>query len=157
MKSVSVIVAVVCIAALGCSIISVVVPQGNTKRILNTVLGVFVFCTMLVPVKNAIRDFNVNIEIAQESDDLSILADEAYNQAIVIETNAILESTLMSYLEHENLHILSTDIELDSYDDGGIYISGINIYISKDNECFTNQIKRMTKKKFEVEPCVYLR
>lgn len=157
MKSIATVAAVICVAALGCSLVNVVAPQGSTKKILNTVLGAFILCSLLVPIKNAITDFNVNISIAPPGEDLSVVADIAYNKAIMAETKASLESTLIAYLETENCPVENVEIQLSSYDNGGIYISTISIYISKEYNSNAEKVISLTKKKFEVEPHIILR
>ena len=157
MKSIATIAAVICIGALGCSIVSAVAPQGSTRRILNTVLGAFILCSMLVPIKNAITDFNVNISITTPEADLQVVADEAYNTAVMTETKATLESTLISYLENNNISPENVVIQLASYDNGGIYIDKISIYISKVYENKTAEIINLTQGKFEVKPQIILR
>lgn len=157
MKSIAVIAAVICVAALGCSLVSAVAPQGNTRRILNTVLGAFILCSMLVPIKNAITDFNLNISIATPETDLKAVADEAYNTAVMAETKATLENTLLAYLENNKISPENVEMELASYDNGGIYIGKISIYISKVYENKTAEIINLTKEKFEVKPQIILR
>lgn len=157
MNSIASVVAVICVSALGCSLVSVVAPQGMTRKVLNTVFGVFILCAMLVPVKEAITNFNVNISIAPESENLTADGEQAYNKAVMIETKAGLENTLISYLNNKKYAVLDADIELASYEDGGIYISDICIYISKENENHTQKIINLTQEKFEVKPEIVLR
>ena len=157
MNSFASIAAVICVAALGCSIVTIAAPQGNTRRILNTVLGAFILCTMLVPIKNAITNFDAEISIVTPEENIQVSAQEAYNAAIMVETKAGLESTLTAYLENKGISILGTDIVLDSYDNGGIYIGKISIYISQENKDSCNRIIKLTKEKFEVEPNIILR
>ena len=91
MNSVAVVAAIICVSALACSFVSIAVPQGSTKKVMNIVLGVFILCTMIVPIKNAVENFNLEISVADSAEDLTASADEAYNNAVISETKSILE------------------------------------------------------------------
>ena len=157
MKSIGIIVAVICVSALGCSIISSIAPQGSTRKILNTVLGAFILCSMLVPIKTAISDFDMNIRISAPEQDLQAVADEAYNTAIMAETKATLESALLYHLENNKISPDKVEITLASYDNGGIYIDKISIYISQVYKKDIEIVENLTQEKFEVKPHIILR
>ena len=148
---------VICISALCCSVISVITLQGSTKKILNTVLGAFILCVMLVAVKNTVDGFKINIDTMPPKEDLSFVANEAYNQAVIKETKINLENKLKAHLSNNKINILDLDVELNSYDDGGIYISSINIYISKNIKHKSQEIINLTEKKFEIKPQLIVR
>ena len=57
------VVVVMCASALICSLVQTFVTDGSTKKIISLVLGAFIICCMVVPVKNAVSSFNTNVEI----------------------------------------------------------------------------------------------
>lgn len=157
MSSIATVVLVICVAALACSFVSIVAPQGSTNRILNTVLGAFILCSMIVPIKNAVTDFNVNVEVAQSSDDLVATADEAYNNAVLTETKALLESRLCELLSENGINVEEVSITLAVNENNGIYIDSASIYILKKDESKESDIINLTKGKFEVTPNIITR
>ncbi len=157
MSEIGTIVSVICVCAIASSIIRVVVPQGNTTKLLNTVIGVFILCCMIVPVKNFITNFNANITITEPNGDLSSLSLDAYNQAVIIETQNTLQNTLVSYLASENIQTQEVSVTLDSTDEGGIYIDSISIYISNQDSSHTQRIIELTEQKFQITPSIILR
>ena len=48
------VVVVMCASALICSLVQTFVTDGSTKKIISLVLGAFIICCMVVPVKNAV-------------------------------------------------------------------------------------------------------
>lgn len=56
------VVVVMCASALICSLVQTFVTDGSTKKIISLVLGAFIICCMVVPVKNAVSSFNTDIE-----------------------------------------------------------------------------------------------
>ena len=54
------VVVVMCASALICSLVQTFVTDGSTKKIISLVLGAFIICCMVVPVKNAVSSFTVS-------------------------------------------------------------------------------------------------
>lgn len=152
MSSIATVAAVMCVGAVACSFVSVAVPSGNTRRILNTVLGAFMLCCMIAPVSNALKSFSVNISVAPSSENLTATADEAYNNAVLSQTKANLESTLTAYLAENGCSVKGVEITLDVFDNGGIYISGISIYISTEDIEKRDKLIALTEDKFQETP-----
>lgn len=48
------VVVVMCASALICSLVQTFVTDGSTKKIISLVLGAFIICCMVVPVKDAV-------------------------------------------------------------------------------------------------------
>ncbi|MGN1138416.1 MAG: hypothetical protein ACI4RM_03135 [Ruminococcus sp.] len=157
MNTIATVIMVICVVSIAGSLITIVVPKDNTGKVLATVLGVFIICSMIVPIKTAVQNFSVNINVPTESEDLTASADEAFNRAVVIETQNKLESQAMLYLSQEGINVLEVSISLESDEKGGIYIDNIIIYIQKEDETKTQIICDKIKEKFEITPNVILR
>lgn len=157
MNTIATVIMVICVVSIAGSLISIVVPKDNTGKVLAAVLGVFIICSMIVPIKTAVKNFSVSINVPTESEDLTASADEAFNRAVVIETQNKLESQVMLFLSQEGINVLEASISLESDEKGGIYIDNIIIYIQKEDETKTQIICEKIKEKFEITPSVILR
>jgi hypothetical protein len=157
LNTVATVAAVICVTAIGCSFVGVLVPQGSTKKVINVVIGVFLLCTMIVPIKNAIQNFKLETTISDSAEDLTASADEAYNNAVLKETQSILESKLKSSLAQNNINPYSLEINLSATENGGIYIKSISIYILQKDEALTQNIISITEEQFEIKPEVLTR
>ena len=104
-----------------------------------------------------IYTFSININIPPQSESLTASADEAYNTAVITETENILENQAILYLSQSGVNVSDISISLASDEKGGIYIDGIIIYIQKEEESKTQFITDKIKEKFEVIPSVVLR
>ena len=51
----------ICASALICTLVSNFVTDGSTKKIISLVLGAFIICSMIVPIKNAVSGFSEEI------------------------------------------------------------------------------------------------
>ena len=152
MNSIASTAAVICAVTIGVSLISLIIPSGSTKRVINTVIGVFILCCIIAPVKSAVEDFRFNFEVPRLSGSLSASADEAYKKALVSETENKLENTAVSYLKSKNINIKSASVKLSADDKKGIYIESIRIYINRRNITDCGVINSLIENKFEKTP-----
>ncbi len=150
MKDIGIVITVICVSALICSIVNTVAPQGATGRILNTVLGVFIICALIAPVKNAVSNFELNTKNMPESKSVTASADELFENQVLRETEKNLSKMLKKLLDDEKLQCNSFKINLKTDSGGGIYIESISIYINKNSD--TQRISNKVIEKFEMRP-----
>ena len=117
-------------------------------------LGAFIICSLIIPVKNAFADFNLNLSQYESSDELLASYDEAYEKQVVNQTKANLEKTLEQILEQNSIKINSCEIILSVKGDNSIIISSISIYISKEYTPYSDNISSITQQNFGVKPNV---
>ncbi len=146
----------VCACAVVVSLLGIISPNGMTEKTLNLVIGVFIVCVMIVPVKSFFTDFKIDIKAPEISDTISADAQKAYNNAVITETKSRLESSLLSLLSGESFRVKTVEISLGENSGGGIYITGINIYIDKSEKSISKIVRR-TEEEFRVTPRVIVR
>ena len=148
------VVIVICTSALICTLVSSFVNDSSIKKVLNLVLGAFIICSMILPVKNAVSAFDLNIDEYKSAEDITSTSDEAYSNQIVNKTKENLEKTLKNLLEQNDIKINSCEIILSLKDDNSIIISSISIYISKEYTQFADKICDITIQNFSITPSV---
>lgn len=142
----------ICASALICTLVSNFVTDGSTKKIISLVLGAFIICSMIVPIKNAVNGFSEEIAEMQISDSAVSTDDEAYSREILKQTRKNLESSLKDLLLQNGVEINSCEIILALTDDNSIIISSVRIYISKEYTQYTDLISEITFQNFSVQP-----
>lgn len=142
----------ICASALICTLVSNFVTDGSTKKIVSLVLGAFIICSMIVPIKNAVNGFNEEIAETDISDSAVSTDDEAYRREILKQTRSNLESALKDLLLQNGVEINSCEIILALTDDNSIIISSVSIYISKEYTQYTDLISEVTFQNFSVQP-----
>ena len=142
----------ICASALICTLVSNFVTDGSTKKIISLVLGAFIICSMIVPIKNAVNGFSEEIAETQISDSAVSTDDEAYSREILKQTKKNLESSLKDLLLQNGVEINSCEIILALTDDNSIIISSVRIYISKEYTQYTDLISEITFQNFSVQP-----
>ena len=142
----------ICASALICTLVSNFVTDGSTKKIVSLVLGAFIICSMIVPIKNAVNGFSEEIAETDISDSAVSTDDEAYSREILKQTRSNLESALRDLLLQNGVEINSCEIILAQTDDNSIIISSVRIYISKEYTQYTDMISEITFQNFSVQP-----
>ena len=142
----------ICASALICTLVSNFVTDGSTKKIVSLVLGAFIICSMIVPIKNAVNGFSEEIAETDISDSAVSTDDEAYSREILKQTRSNLESALKDLLLQNGVEINSCEIILAQTDDNSIIISSVRIYISKEYTQYTDLISEVTFQNFSVQP-----
>ncbi len=142
----------ICASALICTLVSNFVTDGGTKKIISLVLGAFIICSMIVPIKNAVNGFNKEIAETKISDSPVSTDDEAYGREILKQTRKNLESALRDLLRQNGVEINSCEIILAVTDDNSIIISSVSIYIYKEYTQYTDLISEITFQNFSVQP-----
>ena len=144
----------ICASALICTLVSNFVTDGSTKKIVSLVLGAFIICSMIVPIKNAVNGFSEEIAETQISDSAVSTDDEAYSREILKQTRSNLESALRDLLLQNGVEINSCEIILALTDDNSIIISSVSIYISKEYTQYSDLISQITFQNFSVQPSI---
>ena len=134
------------------AVIMTFVTDGSTKQIISLVLGAFIICCMVVPVKNAVSSFNTDIEENQNSVKEISTDDEAYSNAVIKQTEINLETALKNLLLQNNITIKSCDIILSRVENNGIIIASISIYIDKEFVRYTNLVSSIVYDNFGITP-----
>ena len=142
----------ICASALICTLVSNFVTDGSTKKIICLVLGAFIICSMIVPIKNAVNGFSEEIAETDISDSDVSTDDEAYSREILKQTRKNLESALKDLLLQNGVEINSCEIILAVTDDNSIIISSVSIYISKEYTQYSDLISEVTFQNFSVQP-----
>ena len=142
----------ICASALICTLVSNFVTDGSTKKIISLVLGAFIICSMIVPIKNAVNGFSEEIAETDISDLAVSIDDEAYSREILKQTRSNLESALKDLLLQNGVEINSCEIILAVTDDNSIIISSVSIYISKEYTQYSDLISEITFQNFSVQP-----
>ena len=144
--------AAICASALICTLVSNFVTDGSTKKIICLVLGAFIICSMIVPIKNAVNGFSEEIAETDIADSAVSTDDEAYSREILKQTRKNLESALKDLLLQNGVEINSCEIILAVTDDNSIIISSVSIYISKEYTQYSDLISEVTFQNFSVQP-----
>ena len=144
----------ICASALICTLVSNFVTDGSTKKIVSIVLGAFIICSMIVPIKNAVNGFNEEIAEPDISDSAVSTDDEAYSREVLRQTKVNLESALRDLLLQNGVEINSCEIILALTDDNSIIISSVSIYISKEYTQYSDLISEITFQNFSVQPSI---
>ena len=146
-----------CIAYLivGVNLLSVFVPQKRTKKVLSLVLGTVILLTLISAVKDMVTELD-HYDISYREYDAPQVDQNAYEALVAQKTTDHLIDSLNELLQLEGICADNISLALKITEEGRIYVSDVNIYISKEYEPKIAQIKNIVYRNASKEPDVYV-
>lgn len=124
------------LAVIIATIIEIIIPEGNNKKYVKTVIGLYILFTIIYPLITKISNnkFNFDSIIAKTSKEVSMYDSKVANS---IETNTYIENTYKNNLKEK----IKEKIE-----EKGYTVLDFNIYIETQNEEAYGQINSIVLK-----------
>lgn len=143
---------IICICCVACSIVSLIIPTGRMKKTVSLVLGLFLICSAIIPIKGLVDSFNPDIEIENSLEIETKYNEEDYQKAVLKQTADNLVKVADNLLKNEGVTASNIKISLKVNEENSIYISRIIIYITKIDKENADKIKEIIFKNMSKEP-----
>lgn len=111
------------LAVIIATIIEIILPEGNNKKYVKTIIGIYVLFVMVYPLISKISNKNINIESIIDNANTKMSKYEIDNN-IALETNGYIEETYKQKLEEDIRQKLN---------ERGYEIDSFNLYIETDD------------------------
>lgn len=144
----------VCASGIVCALLSAFVSDGAMKRILSLVLGVFMVCSLIMPLKNAFVSISADLSKYPGQKQITATADEAFKNRVLSQTRQNLENTLTDLLRQNGIEANDCGVVLASEQENRIIIGSICIYIGEESSGRSQEIIRLTQANFGVTPTI---
>ncbi len=112
------------------TIIEIILPEGNNKKYVKTIIGIYIMFVMIYPLISKISNKNINIEGIIENTTNEMRKFETDNN-IAIETNTYIEETYKQKLENDMR---------EKTKEKGYEINSLDLYIETQNNESYGQI-----------------
>lgn len=143
----------VCAVAVICTLYDMLVPEGNTSKMLNFVLGMFLVVAILIPFANILKsgDFNFkdieynsqSFTLTEESDDLTLSVGKSTVEKIIAEA-----------LQEKEISYKKIVVDMDSSNGNSIDIIRAEIHVTSDYRNQLIDIQNTVKEKTGITPDV---
>lgn len=144
----------VCVCAIGTALISMLIPNGKTEKIVNLVVGVFLVASILLPLKGVFDEIKISAPLSQYSEKSVTQSEQTYENEVIQLTADNLVIALNTLLEQNEIYPNDIKLNLSKGKQDSIYISKINIYIKKEDKSKVTQIIKLTEENFKITPLV---
>ena len=145
--------AVICMAALIAAMLQNLVPSGSMQRMVKFVIGVFIICVLIVPLKKITPIIQLDIDEDTNSTNNSRLKGTVENQY----SSAVKESItnlVITELNSLNIKCKNVNVIMDTNEDKRISINKVVVNLAKgyDSECkkAENHLEKVLGLKTEV-------
>lgn len=142
---------IVCLCCVVCSIVSLIIPTGRMKKTVSLVLGMFLLCSTIIPIKGLFDTFSkrdiTSKDIIQSNENTIITENDFnesdYNKAVLKKTADNLVTIADNLLKNEGIKAENIKISLNVTDDNSIYIADIIIYITNEYKDKVQTIRKI--------------
>ena len=134
-----------------CTVIEILFPKGKMEKIFQVVLGVFMLCSLLVPLKKFLT--NINFETKKPENfvkDKGKLKSTTDDQIKIAAKNK-LRRTIEKILAAKNIKPEKINVIMDTNQESCISIKKIEVFLSRGDENKRDIAKSELKKILELE------
>lgn len=143
----------VCIVAVICSLYDMLIPDGNTSKMLDFVLGMFLIVAILIPFVNIVKSEPLNFKnIEFNSKDFTMSTE---NEDLIIDVGkSTVEKIISDSLKEKNISYKKIVIDMDSSNGNSIDIIRAKIYVENSYRNQIIDIQNIVKEKTGITPDV---
>ena len=142
--------AALCVAAIGCTALQMLAPKGSLGRLFKMITAAFFICCMAVPLMS-FRSVDLNLDNIEtevsSNDDLNNKVNKQFEEQVT----AALKQVADSALEQYGIKVSKVKVNMDTNEDGSIYISGVILYLDKQDSSKCLVAKQVMEEKLGVE------
>ena len=143
--------ALICLTSIICIIIELILPPGKMEKTMQMVLGLFMLCAVISPIKNIFKlkfDFAYSKQniINEKLDFLNGINSQIESIAQDNIRNIVVEN-----LKDIKIHPKKVEIFMDTNQDNCISIIKCKIFLKKEDLELANKAKSMIENKLKIE------
>lgn len=143
----------VCTVAIICALFDMLVPQGNTTKMLNFILGTFLVVAIVIPFVDIIQSGAFNTDDINFDDSNYTLVEQ--NEDLTLEVGKkTVEKIIAKVLQEKNIEYRKIVINMDSSTNSSIDIIRAEIYINNTSRNRLTEIQSIVKKQTGITPDV---
>lgn len=143
----------VCIVAVICAIYDMLVPEGNTSKMLNFVLGMFLIVAILIPFVNIVKSEPLNFKNIEFNSEEFTLLEENNNLTLAVGKSTV-EKIISDSLKEKDIIYKKIVVDMDSSNGNSIDIIRAKIYVESDYRNQIIDIQRIVQEKTGITPDV---
>ena len=146
---------VVCMICVAVSMISVLIPQKRTRRVMSFVIGLFFVGSLLQGLSVSLGQIYAELP-KQEKITVPRYSDKDYNDAVGQQTADILTESLNELLSNEGIEVRDINITLKISEQGRITVSRVVIYMNEPFADRAGDVKSIIYRNVSKEPEIYV-
>lgn len=141
----------ICLISVVCTIIEVLFPSGKMEKIFKVVLGIFLLCALLVPLKNIFKNINFDAKKPEISVKDGGKLKSTTDEQTKMTAKKNLERSIKNLLEEKSIKPEKINIIMDTNSESSISIKKIEIFLARGDESKRESIKNELEKKLELK------
>lgn len=141
----------ICLVSVICTIIEILFPKGKMEKIFQVVLGVFMLCSLLIPLKKTLANIHFDAKKPE-----NFIKDKGKLKSTIDDQTKItaqkkLKLTVEKILAAKSIKPEKINVIMDTTEDSCISIKKIEVFLSRGDENKKDTVKNELEKNLELK------
>lgn len=145
----------VCVSAIACSLLDMIVPSGKMEKIVRFVFGVFMICAVINPFVTATKGFDIDLKIPNSEIKKDYKFSESMEDIEMRAAECKIKNILEETLDEINIEPQKINISMDINEENSISINKVEVVLGKENIDRQEEVKSIIKNKLGLNCKVY--
>lgn len=134
----------ICFAALVCSLLEMLFPNGNMEKSAKFITALFFLCAMVIPAAKQLKNTNwdYTMEISAQANVNGALEDKVSEQ-LMHASEKNLERLISDLLEEQKIIPDKISVTMDTDETGCIVIKGTEVYLKEEDGARKEKVKEL--------------
>ena len=146
---------VICVSAIACSLLDMIVPSGKMEKIVRFVFGVFMICAVINPFETATKGFDIDLKIPNSEIKKDYKFSESMEDIEMRAAECKIKNILEETLGEINIEPQKINISMDINEGNSISINKVEVVLGKENIDRQEEVKSIIKNKLGLNCKVY--
>ena len=142
--------AALCAVAIGCTLLQMLAPKGGMGKIFRMITAAFFLCCLVSPLLNLKSLLKLDLE-SLPTEIQSEMPENRLNEQVERQISAAVQRLTETTLEGYGLSAEKIVTEMDTSEDGSIYIKRIILYLDKQNMAQSLTIRQLLEQRLGLE------
>ncbi|MDQ5983672.1 MAG: hypothetical protein RUMPE_00696 [Eubacteriales bacterium SKADARSKE-1] len=144
-------------SAIACTILETLSPNGKFEKIIRLVLGAFMLCAVLFPLKTTIRSINFNLDKNNSSiDSTKNNLKNKINDETQVNAEENVKKMIVKTLKEKNIEVKKINVFMDMKEDNCISINKVEIHLNENDKEKKEEVIKLIEKTFGIKTVVSL-
>lgn len=141
----------VCLISIICTVIEILFPKGKMEKIFKVVLGIFMLCSLLFPLKNLLKNIHFDAKnpenFIKNKGKLKSTVDEQTKNTV----QKKIKQTVEQILSKKNIKPEKINVIMDTTREDCISFKKIEVFLSRSDETKKDTVKSELEKILELK------
>lgn len=142
---------IICFVSIICTIAEMLVPSGKMEKMFKLIIGVFMLCSILIPIKNTMSNISFDTKKSKNFIKEESKLKEIIDNQTEVTAKENIKGMIKKFLDTKNIKPEKINVIMDTKQDNCISIKKIEVFLARGDESKKDMIKKELEQKLEIK------